>query len=60
MRDCPARWDFGVRYLDRDLPPAVYDQVRDLALVTDLQDLEIKFARATAWGATLLRELESA
>jgi len=22
MRYCPVRWDFGVRYLDRDLPPA--------------------------------------
>src|SRR6185295_17891714 len=44
MRYCPARWDFGVRYLDRDLPPAVYDQVRDLALVRDLADLEVKLA----------------
>ena len=60
MRYCPVRWDFGVRYLDRDLPPAVYDQVRDLALVRDLGDLEAKLARATAWGAELLRELEPA
>jgi hypothetical protein len=60
MRYCPARWDFGVRYLDRDLPPAVYDQVRDLALVTDLADLEVKLAKATAWGTALLRDLESA
>jgi hypothetical protein len=60
MRYCPTRWDFGVRYLDRDLPPAVYDQVRDLALVRDLADLEVKLAKATAWGTALLRELESA
>src|SRR5271168_97952 len=59
MRYCPARWDFGVRYLDRDLPPAVYDQVRDLALVSNLRDLDVKLARATVWGAALLRELES-
>lgn len=58
MRYCPVRWDFGVRYLDRDLPPAVYGQVRDLAFIRDLGDLEIKLARATAWGAALLRELE--
>ena len=58
MRFCPARWDFGVRYLDRDLPPAVYAQVRDLAFIRDLDDLEEKLARATAWGAALLRELE--
>jgi hypothetical protein len=59
MRYCPVRWDFGVRYLDRDLPPDVYDQLRDLALVSDLRDLEVKLARATVWGAALLRELES-
>jgi hypothetical protein len=58
MRHCPVRWDFGVRYLDRDLPPAVYAQVRDLALVKDLDDLKVKLATATAWGTALLRELE--
>ena len=57
IRYAPARWDFGVRYLDRDLPAGVYGQVRALALVADLGDLEIKLARATAWGAELLREL---
>jgi hypothetical protein len=58
MRYCPVRWDFGVRYLDRDLPPAVYAEFRDLAFVRDLSDLESNLARATAWGAGLLRELE--
>jgi hypothetical protein len=58
MRYCPVRWDFGVRYLDRDLPPAVYAQFRDLVFVRDLGDLEERLALATAWGATLLRELE--
>jgi hypothetical protein len=60
MRYCPVRWDFGVRYLDRDLPPAVYDQVQDLAFVRDLGDLGTKLAKATAWGTALLRELEPA
>jgi hypothetical protein len=58
MRYCPVRWDFGVRYLDRDLPPDAYAQVRDLAVVRDLEDLESKLDRATAWGAALLQELE--
>src|SRR5262245_24386639 len=58
MRYCPVRWDFGVRYLDRDLPPAVYNQVRELVFVRDLGELEERWARATAWGATLLREFE--
>ena len=60
MRYCPVRWDFGVRYLERDLPPAVYEQVRDLAFVRDTGDLEAKLAMATEWGAALLRELEPA
>ena len=60
MRYCPVRWDFGVRYLERDLPFAVYDQVHDLALVRDLGDLQEKWVRATAWGTELLRELEPA
>ena len=59
MRYCPARWDFGMRYLDRDLPPALYDRVRDLAFVQDLNDLETKLSIATTWGAELLRELDS-
>jgi hypothetical protein len=59
MRYCAERWDFGMRYLDRDLPPAVYRQVRDLAFIQDLEDLKEKLATASAWGATLLRELHS-
>lgn len=59
MRYCPVRWDFGVRYLDRDIPPDAYCQFRDLAFVRDLGDLETKLARATAWGVALLLELES-
>jgi hypothetical protein len=58
MRYCAVRWDFGMRYLDRDLSPAVYDRVRGLAFVRDLEDLEAKLVTATAWGAELLREVD--
>jgi hypothetical protein len=58
MRYCPVRWDFGVRYLDRDLPSDVYSRFRDLTFVRDLDDLEAKLAAASAWGSALLRELE--
>ncbi|MGE0450288.1 MAG: hypothetical protein AB7Q29_11980 [Vicinamibacterales bacterium] len=58
LRHCPVRWDFGVRYLDRDLPPAVYARFRELAFVRDLGDLEPHHGRAAACGAELLRELE--
>jgi hypothetical protein len=59
MRYCPMRWDFGMRYLDRDLPPAAYNQIRDLVFVRDLADLEAKLVGAAAWGNALLRELDS-
>ena len=59
MRYCPVRWDFGMRYLDRDLPGPVYNELRDLVFVRDLDELEAKLARASAWGAALLRELDS-
>jgi hypothetical protein len=58
MRHSPARWDFGMRYMDRDLPPATYQKFCDLMFVRDLMDLEAKRAAAGAWGAELLRELE--
>jgi len=48
-----------MRYLDRDLPPALYERIRDLAFVQDLNDLETKLSIATTWGAELLRELDS-
>lgn len=60
MRHCPARWDFGVRYLDRDLPPDVYARIKDLACIRDLGDLETKLAQAVAWGAELLQNPEPA
>lgn len=60
MRYCPVRWDFGMRYLDRDLPSTVYDQLRDLMFVQDLGEIETHLPTATAWGAALLRELDVA
>jgi len=54
---CPARWDFGMRYLDRDLPPALYRRFCELMFVQDLKDLETKLETACAWGIALLKEL---
>ena len=60
MRYCPLRWDFGVRYIDRDLPADIYNRFCDLAVVVDLEDLDRKLAHATAWGGSLLGELRVA
>jgi hypothetical protein len=57
IRYCPARWDFGMRYMDRDLPPAVYCRFCELMFVQDLKDLELKLETAGAWGTALLKEL---
>lgn len=57
MRYCPARWDFGMRYLERDLPRDVYTRLRDLMFVADLAAIEAQLPKAGAWGAELLREL---
>jgi len=58
MRYCPVRWDFGMRYLDRDLPSTVYARLRDLIFVRDLGEIEAKLPEATAWAVALLRELD--
>jgi hypothetical protein len=58
MRYCPLRWDFGMRYLDRDLPAAIYSQFTDLLFVRDLSDLETKLEAAASWGSALLKDLD--
>lgn len=60
MRYCPARWDFGMRYLDRDLPGPVYDELRGVMFVGESDDLAEHLSKATSWAARLLRELEDA
>ena len=59
MRHCPVRWDFGVRYLEQDLPTDICDRLRELAFVTDDEDLQTKFDISTGWGLALLQELAS-
>jgi hypothetical protein len=60
MRYCPVRWDFGMRYLDRDLPTPIHDRFCDLLFVQNLEDLEHKLNEAAAWGGDLLDELSAA
>ncbi len=58
MRYCPARWDFGMRYLDRDLPQSVYAELRDLMFVQEPESLSAHLEKASQWGDVLLQELE--
>ena len=58
MRYCPERWDFGLRYLERDLPPTVYQKLRELVFVRDPKELDEHLTKASQWGEVLLSELE--
>lgn len=46
MRHCPDRYDFGLRYLDRDLPPELAAEIRAMMLPSSLEGLEACRARA--------------
>jgi len=49
IRHCPHLRNFGLRYLDRDLPADVVARIQQLMFVSDLDDLERKHALAQAW-----------
>lgn len=55
-RYCPWRYNFGLRYLQYDLPAPVYAQVRDLVYVAEPAELTEKTERAMA----ILREAVAA
>jgi hypothetical protein len=46
MRHCPDRYDFGLRYLDRDLPAELGAEIRLLVLPRTLTELEAFRERA--------------
>ena len=48
MRHCPDRWDFGLRYLDRDLPAELRREVEELAYPQDPRELARFRERAAA------------
>ncbi|GJM43183.1 MAG: hypothetical protein DHS20C21_00250 [Gemmatimonadota bacterium] len=54
MRYRPARWDFGMRHLERDLPGPVHDELRELMFVGESVDLAPRHAKAVEWGDRLL------
>jgi hypothetical protein len=59
MLHCPERYDFGLRYLDRDLPPAIHETVQRLAFIGDLETLEARHAEAEALFAETIRRLDA-
>jgi hypothetical protein len=55
---CPDRFDYGLRYLDRDLPPDLRAQVERLALAPDLQALAERRREAAALFDAAIRVAE--
>jgi len=49
-RHAPLFYDFAPRYLERDLPPDVYERVMRLAFVASPADLEAKLAEILDWA----------
>ncbi len=58
IRHCPDRFDYGARYLDRDLPPALRAEVEALALPRSLDEVEAFRSRAQALFDATLAELD--
>jgi predicted nucleotidyltransferase len=54
IRHCPARHDFGLRYLRTDLPPGYAERV---AALLEGDDLQTRADATFAWQDTLLDEL---
>jgi hypothetical protein len=59
IRYCPDRFDFGPRYLDRDLPATLAREIDRLALPGSLEQVEAYRARCEALFLEHLAALES-
>jgi predicted nucleotidyltransferase len=60
IRHCPDRFDYGARYLDRDLPADLRAEVEALALPGTLDEVEAFRGRAQALFEATLAELAPA
>lgn len=60
MRHCPDRYDYGARYLQRDLPADVYERLESLLFCSDLAQLERNQAAAVAFFRETLAALGGA
>lgn len=55
---CPFRYNFGLRYLNDDLPADVYQRVVTLCFVSDPDDLKDKNEAAVKWQREVIKELQ--
>lgn len=59
MRYCPWRYNFGMRYLGHDLPPAVYEALQPLCFIGSAHELTEKKARLLTLLRQTLAELKA-
>jgi hypothetical protein len=58
MRYCPERFDYGIRYIDRDLPPELRQKIEQLAFPPTCQAIERYRAEAEALYRVNIEELD--
>lgn len=54
----PAKFDFGIRYGDREYPPEVTAKVKNLFYVGTFEELDGKFKDASNWAEELIDDLK--
>ncbi len=54
----PAKFDFGIRYGDREYPAEIAERVTNLFYVGAFEELETKFGEASTWADELIEELK--
>lgn len=59
IKYCPHRWDFGMRYLEKDLPDSDYNKLCGIMFVGAPDELAEYLSEAMSWAEQLLRELEN-
>lgn len=59
MRHCPERFDYGPRYLDRDLPAGLAEKIDGWVFVKDTKDLERCRAEAEELFTETLRDYDA-
>lgn len=60
IRHCPDRFDFGLRYLERDLPPERCAAIERLSFAADAAALAARIEETEALVAVVLDELRTA
>lgn len=54
----PAKYDFGIRYGDREYPEKVAERVRKLMYAGSIEEIKPLFREASAWARELMEELK--